>query len=729
MQGLAPGLDKGVFALTTLKPGLHILDYTGETLAQEDFEARYPGASTEASYTFALENGTYLDATDPDYATAARWINHSKQPNATVEENAEGTLEIRTTRTIMPGEEILIDYNPDSSIDGFEWTRQGCTMANPTNHPISPRTPSMITTRSLQSIQHEQPPNSSPETPDTASGRPDITLRLTEDTLGLRGLPHICYYDLSKGVDTASCTLHPACFEHQKMINTEHDTCPMCTTQVGPKPTKGPPLKILTRADNPAWANEPSYSFMCTYCTNIKQPNQTGCPTHPTCTRHTKQITDHGAPCPACATETEQNSPAFTDLPKHKQTPQPTHLPHTPTIRFNRTQCDIHALARHRWQNQECPNTLTWINPTLRRVATEALHLTSSLNTTALQVHPGHRWRARAHIEAAFGAENTELKAYLSKGMHWADLAPPQSSASFIKAFASSEGTGPRRLALHAHEHPEIEEELRKITNTPHMRYTKLITFGNSSNLVQPPREPWHTAEPGKEQCGPTALILIETRAAPSFNPYRFTDLALQLTETEESYTTPEVPWTYLNHLEMPDSKPILPTEPIAKFAWFHPSPLQAEKPLPTCTLNCTCPSCTTDCPGRVQRAALALGILPHDIRDRLDTLGYDPERVKKGTLVNISRTILMASRDAYLSHTRGWPTPTQTPPTQQLNIKDAIRAQTNKIPATNSPGEPTWALDLTTIQVTGSDTTHSHEPAATPTEPPNNHTTTLVKM
>ena len=120
IHDLLPGRDMGVFAITMMRTDFLIAEYTGEFLTQDELDARYPGSTTEAAYAFALRNGGYLDAIDPNYATAARWINHSKHPNAAVTENIDGTLEIRATDTITPGEEILIDYNPGSSHDGFE---------------------------------------------------------------------------------------------------------------------------------------------------------------------------------------------------------------------------------------------------------------------------------------------------------------------------------------------------------------------------------------------------------------------------------------------------------------------------------------------------------------------------------------------------------------------------------------------------------------------------------
>ena len=82
-----------------------------------------------------------------------------------------------------------------------------------------------------------------------------------------------------------------------------------------------------------------------------------------------------------------------------------------------------------------------------------------------------------------------------------------------------------------------------------------------------------------------------------------------------------------------------------------------------------------------MQQAALALGILPLNIRTRLENVGYDPERVTNETLKRVSNIILLASRDAYLSHTRGWPTRTQEPPDKQQDIRDALRIQGAKTP------------------------------------------------
>ncbi len=100
----------GAFATRFIPARTRLIEYAGERLTPAEAEARYPDAPGERHHTFLFA----IDDTDVviDAAVggnAARWINHSCDPNcdAVVE---DGRIWIETIRDVHPGEELAYDY-------------------------------------------------------------------------------------------------------------------------------------------------------------------------------------------------------------------------------------------------------------------------------------------------------------------------------------------------------------------------------------------------------------------------------------------------------------------------------------------------------------------------------------------------------------------------------------------------------------------------------------------
>lgn len=106
----------GVFAVSAIARGEHIVQYKGKLLAQTEADELYgDGGETGHTFLFTLNDDYVIDANQQ--GNSARWINHSCSPNcrAVVEESAAGDprrdkVMIEAIRTIRSGEELTYDY-------------------------------------------------------------------------------------------------------------------------------------------------------------------------------------------------------------------------------------------------------------------------------------------------------------------------------------------------------------------------------------------------------------------------------------------------------------------------------------------------------------------------------------------------------------------------------------------------------------------------------------------
>lgn len=113
--GLDVGL--GLFASRAYKRGERIVEYRGELLTKEQYDARY--ADKLGKYVLQLSADKYLDARDPLTSGPARYVNDCRRcdkeegscPGNNVEARVAGNRAfIFATRAIQPGEEFFWNY-------------------------------------------------------------------------------------------------------------------------------------------------------------------------------------------------------------------------------------------------------------------------------------------------------------------------------------------------------------------------------------------------------------------------------------------------------------------------------------------------------------------------------------------------------------------------------------------------------------------------------------------
>ena len=100
---------RGVFASTDIPKGTRILEYKGKRISYKKACKLYPEVEGEPTHTFLFEidEDTVIDAAQE--GNAARWINHSCEPNCEAEEE-DGRIFISSIKKIKPGEELGYDY-------------------------------------------------------------------------------------------------------------------------------------------------------------------------------------------------------------------------------------------------------------------------------------------------------------------------------------------------------------------------------------------------------------------------------------------------------------------------------------------------------------------------------------------------------------------------------------------------------------------------------------------
>jgi len=107
---------RGVFALTRLSKGTCIVEYRGRRTSWDEAMSRPDSDPSDPAHTFlfGLEDGRVIDARIG--GNAARWINHSCDPNCEAVEDGASRIFIEALRTIRTGEELTYDYR--LAVDG-----------------------------------------------------------------------------------------------------------------------------------------------------------------------------------------------------------------------------------------------------------------------------------------------------------------------------------------------------------------------------------------------------------------------------------------------------------------------------------------------------------------------------------------------------------------------------------------------------------------------------------
>ncbi|MEO5700904.1 MAG: SET domain-containing protein-lysine N-methyltransferase [Casimicrobiaceae bacterium] len=101
---------RGVFATRTIRKGAQIIEYRGQRTTWDIGSERQGEDDDDPNHTFLfeLDDGRVIDASVR--GNAARWINHSCDPNCEAIEDDEGRVFIHARRTIKQGDELAYDY-------------------------------------------------------------------------------------------------------------------------------------------------------------------------------------------------------------------------------------------------------------------------------------------------------------------------------------------------------------------------------------------------------------------------------------------------------------------------------------------------------------------------------------------------------------------------------------------------------------------------------------------
>lgn len=108
----SPIHGRGVYAGRDLKKGERVIEYKGELIGWKECDRRPPSDPDDPYHTFffSLSGGKHvIDAAVG--GNAARWVNHSCDPNCETEEDDEARrVFVVTRRAIKAGEELNYDY-------------------------------------------------------------------------------------------------------------------------------------------------------------------------------------------------------------------------------------------------------------------------------------------------------------------------------------------------------------------------------------------------------------------------------------------------------------------------------------------------------------------------------------------------------------------------------------------------------------------------------------------
>jgi len=99
----------GVFAVQNIPKGETLIEYKGEVISWKEALRRHPHDPAQPNHTFYfhVDDSRVIDG--GVQGNAARWINHSCDPNCEADEQ-DGRIFIKSLRDISAGEELNYDY-------------------------------------------------------------------------------------------------------------------------------------------------------------------------------------------------------------------------------------------------------------------------------------------------------------------------------------------------------------------------------------------------------------------------------------------------------------------------------------------------------------------------------------------------------------------------------------------------------------------------------------------
>jgi SET domain-containing protein len=105
----SPIHGRGVFAARPIAKGARIIEYTGRRIAYTLANRLYGDDERAPTHTFLFELDDDMVIDAGQGGNAARWINHSCDPNCEAVDE-DGRIFIDALRAIAPGEELGYDY-------------------------------------------------------------------------------------------------------------------------------------------------------------------------------------------------------------------------------------------------------------------------------------------------------------------------------------------------------------------------------------------------------------------------------------------------------------------------------------------------------------------------------------------------------------------------------------------------------------------------------------------
>ncbi len=107
----SPIHGRGVYATRDIRSGEKIIEYTGRLISWKEADRVPPSDPNDPNHTFLFSLSDGKRVIDASVSrNAARWINHSCDPNCETEENEAGRVFIEALRDIASGEELHYDY-------------------------------------------------------------------------------------------------------------------------------------------------------------------------------------------------------------------------------------------------------------------------------------------------------------------------------------------------------------------------------------------------------------------------------------------------------------------------------------------------------------------------------------------------------------------------------------------------------------------------------------------
>lgn len=102
---------RGVYAARAIPRGERIIEYTGRLISWKEADELPPSDPNDPNHTFLFSLSDGKRVIDASVSrNAARWINHSCDPNCETEEDEDGRVFIEALRDIPAGEELHYDY-------------------------------------------------------------------------------------------------------------------------------------------------------------------------------------------------------------------------------------------------------------------------------------------------------------------------------------------------------------------------------------------------------------------------------------------------------------------------------------------------------------------------------------------------------------------------------------------------------------------------------------------